>query len=147
MLLGGGHAHVEVLRRWGFARVPGVRLTLVSRDLQTPYSGMLPGYTSGWYSFAEAHIDLRRLGQHAKAAAVIQAEATGIDIQVNVSFTVTDAPRHNGARAPAPPTQCRATMWPHACWLPRCRRATCCFRGGRHCRTTCSASTQASHQE
>lgn len=62
--------------------MPGVRLTLVSRDLQAPYSGMLPGYAAGWYSFSEAHIDLCRLGQHAKAAAVIHAEATGIDIQV-----------------------------------------------------------------
>jgi hypothetical protein len=43
---------------------------------------MLPGYAAGWYSFSEAHIDLCRLGQHAKAAAVIHAEATGIDIQV-----------------------------------------------------------------
>jgi selenide,water dikinase len=38
VLLGGGHAHVEVLRQWKHKPVPGVKLTLVTRTLQTPYS-------------------------------------------------------------------------------------------------------------
>ena len=48
LLIGGGHAHVEVLRRFAMlTRSPACRLTLATRDLATPYSGMLPGLVAG----------------------------------------------------------------------------------------------------
>ncbi|MXX17447.1 MAG: hypothetical protein F4Z52_09675, partial [Gammaproteobacteria bacterium] len=61
VLLGGGHSHVIVIRRWAANPVPGVRVTLVSPDTLTPYSGMLPGLVAGHYSVAQTHIDLARL--------------------------------------------------------------------------------------
>jgi selenide,water dikinase len=42
---------------------------------------MLPGYVSGFYSFDECHIDLAQLSRYA-GAALVQEEATGIDIKV-----------------------------------------------------------------
>jgi selenide,water dikinase len=61
LLAGGGHSHVEVIRRWGLAPLPGVTVTLVSPDRHTPYSGMLPGHVAGHYSHDECHIDLEAL--------------------------------------------------------------------------------------
>ncbi len=80
VLLGAGHAHVEVLRRFAMKPEPGVRLTLISREPQTPYSGMLPGLIRGDYTFDEAHIDLAPLAALARARLIL-AEATSFDPQ------------------------------------------------------------------
>ncbi len=78
VLAGGGHAHVHVLKAFAMRQEPGVRLTLVTRDLETPYSGMLPGLIAGLYSEAEAHIDLLRLAA-VTGTRLIHAEVTGLD--------------------------------------------------------------------
>ena len=79
--MGGGHTHIEVLRSFGLRPLPGVRLTLITRDMHTPYSGMLPGYISGFYTHDECHIDLARLAAFCNAR-LIHEEASGIDVQV-----------------------------------------------------------------
>ncbi len=79
MLIGGGHSHVQVLRSLRMRPLAGVRTTVITRELHTPYSGMLPGLIAGHYQFDDAHIDLGPLAQSA-GARLIAAEVTGLDL-------------------------------------------------------------------
>ena len=79
VLVGAGHVHVGVLRNFAMKPMPGVRLTLITRQVHTPYSGMLPGMIAGYYGFDDAHIDTRPLCQFA-GARLYCSEVTGLDI-------------------------------------------------------------------
>lgn len=84
VLLGAGHAHVEVLRRFAMLRArgrpePGVRLTLIAREGFTPYSGMLPGLIRGELGFDDAHLDCAKLAA-ASGARLILGEGIAIDL-------------------------------------------------------------------
>ena len=116
VLLGGGHSHVQVLRAFGMRPVPGVRLTIVSREVFTPYSGMLPGHVAGFYEWRDIHVDLGPLARFA-GARLIPAEATGIDLEARrlsleghppISFDLLSinsgaVPRPVGAGVPVKP--------------------------------------------
>lgn len=78
VLIGGGHAHVAVIKRFGMRPAPGVRLTLIAKESQTPYSGMVPGFLRDVYDWEECHIDLGRLARWA-GASIVRAPATGLD--------------------------------------------------------------------
>ncbi|HTI55534.1 MAG TPA: selenide, water dikinase SelD [Verrucomicrobiae bacterium] len=78
VLVGGGHAHVQVLKRWAMAPVPDARLTLVVDRPIAVYSGMVPGFVAGQYSREDLEIDLRPLALRAGARCIVAA-ATGVD--------------------------------------------------------------------
>ncbi|MCM2562864.1 selenide, water dikinase SelD [Lutimaribacter sp. EGI FJ00015] len=78
VLVGGGHTHALVLRKWGMAPLPGVRLTMINPGATAPYSGMLPGHIAGHYTREELEIDLLRLARFA-GARVILDRAVGFD--------------------------------------------------------------------
>jgi selenide,water dikinase len=78
VLVGGGHAHVHVLKRLGEAPPAGVRVTLVARDVKTPYSGLIPGFVAGRYAYDDCHVDLAPLCRRGNIR-LLQGEAVGLD--------------------------------------------------------------------
>lgn len=88
VLVGGGHSHALALRMLAMDPIPGTRLTLVSPDALTPYSGMLPGLIAGHYDVAQTHIDLSRLCQWA-GARFVRGTVTGLDPERN-QLTLAD---------------------------------------------------------
>lgn len=93
VLVGGGHAHVLVLRQWAMSPLPGVRLTLISPATHTPYSGMLPGLVAGHYCFEESHIDLARLCQWA-GVRFVKALVSAISTRTK-TLTLVDRPEYS----------------------------------------------------
>lgn len=65
VLVGGGHSHALALRMLAMKPLPDTRLTLISPDSLSPYSGMLPGLIAGHYQLEDTHVDLPRLCQWA----------------------------------------------------------------------------------
>ncbi len=78
VLVGGGHAHIEVLRRWSRAPLAGVDLTLIVDRPRAVYSGMVPGFVAGDYRCGDIEIDVVALAR-AAGARVVEAAATSLD--------------------------------------------------------------------
>lgn len=78
VLVGGGHSHLVVIKQLGQQPLPGVKVTLISKHLHTPYSGMLPGVIAGHYQLPEASVDLKALCQWA-GIRFVEAEVTALD--------------------------------------------------------------------
>ena len=78
VFVGGGHTHALVIKKLGMRPIPGVRVTLISDLTMTPYSGMLPGFVAGHYSYEQTHIDLNRLCRWA-GVTWIHGRVNGID--------------------------------------------------------------------
>ena len=79
VLLGGGHAHVQVLESLARMPIPGVDVTLVSPYPRQIYSGMLPGWIAGHYRIEECAIDLVAMSTRA-GCRFRQTRATGLDL-------------------------------------------------------------------
>jgi selenide, water dikinase len=80
VLVGAGHAHVQVMRAFGMSPPAGLRLTIITDRLQAPYSGMLPGCIAGDYTADDIHIDVARLVRDT-GVRLIHAACEGIDRQ------------------------------------------------------------------
>lgn len=82
VLVGGGHSHAIALKQFARHPLANLRLTLISDTTHTPYSGMLPGYLAGFYSYEQTHIDLKALAKSAQAEFYLD-KAIGLDLQAS----------------------------------------------------------------
>jgi pyridine nucleotide-disulfide oxidoreductase family protein len=93
LLLGGGHAHVHVLREMAQQPMAGAQVTLVSPFPRQMYSGMVPGLVAGHYNAAECTIPLLPL---AKAAGItfVEGLVTSINARARTArlFTGQELP-------------------------------------------------------
>jgi len=78
VLIGGGHSHVQVIKRISMKQIPGVRVTLISEDYESAYSGMLPGCVASIYTKDQISIQLSALCSSANVR-FICAEVTELD--------------------------------------------------------------------
>jgi len=78
LLVGAGHAHLEILRRLILEPLPGVALTVVSLGELQHYSGMVPGYLQGTYWEEEIAIRVPDLVRRA-GGTFIAGRAVGLD--------------------------------------------------------------------
>ncbi len=92
VLVGGGHAHIEVVRRWAGNPIPGVNLTVIDPNPRPVYSGMVPGFVAGEYHQAEIELDLEGLCARAKAtfvrehAILVNGEAGSVSLTNGASL-------------------------------------------------------------
>lgn len=66
LLLGGGHAHLQVLRELVRSPLPGCEVMLLTPYPKAIYSGMVPGLVAGHYRLADCSIDLAALAAAAR---------------------------------------------------------------------------------
>jgi len=85
LLVGGGHAQLEVLRSLRRAPIPGVETILVSPGRYAAYTGMVPGYLAGRYARDEIRFDLAALAT-AAGAQFIDGHVTHIDATSRVAM-------------------------------------------------------------
>jgi pyridine nucleotide-disulfide oxidoreductase family protein len=86
VLLGGGHAHLHLLKSFGekvLEPIEGVNVTLISPFARQVYSGMLPGWVAGHYTVEQCVVALAPLAARA-GVHFHQTSATGIDFARSV---------------------------------------------------------------
>ena len=78
LLIGGGHTHVVALRQLARCKPAGLDIHLVSPDLTTSYSGLLPGHIAGHWTRHTLEIPLPPLCRTA-GATLHSTRATALD--------------------------------------------------------------------
>ncbi|NQD92475.1 FAD-dependent oxidoreductase, partial [Pseudomonas sp. CrR25] len=114
LLIGAGHAHLGVLRRWALNERPPGRIGLLSPEWAAWYSGMLPGLLAGRFGASDCQVELQPLCRAAKVELIIGRAASldAVQRQVQVADGRTLAAGllslNLGAQVARPPQQSEA---------------------------------------
>jgi selenide,water dikinase len=82
LLLGGGHANIQVLQQLAQIDPSLVEVTLVSDVRYAPYSGMIPSYMAGVYRYEQLHFDLTEICRQ-RGYCLLEQEVVSIDAPLN----------------------------------------------------------------
>jgi selenide,water dikinase len=82
VLVGGGHANIQVLKELCMKNYQGLHTILINKDYHATYSGMTPGFFFNKFSQQEIDIDLQRLCFNA-GATFIKDEVVDLDLKKN----------------------------------------------------------------
>ena len=82
VLVGGGHANIQVLKELCMKNYQGLHTILISKNYHATYSGMTPGFFFNKFSQQEIDIDLQRLCFNA-GATFIKDEVVDLDLKDN----------------------------------------------------------------
>ena len=154
VLLGAGHAHLQVIKQWPEFAPRYAQVTLISPDPIQLYSGMMPGWVAGRYQLNECQIDVRpwleRAGIHWIQDACVGLDAGGrllhlqdpasepvafdrlsIDIGSSMSLAQLEAtmPGAKGRVLPIRPMGLFAAHWEAAIERAKERRIDICIVG------------------
>jgi len=147
LLIGGGHTHALVLRRWGMNPLPGVRVSVVNPGSTAAYSGMLPGFVAGHYGRDDLDIDLVQLARFA-GARLIAGRVIALDpatrqvtleggrvlafdvasVDIGITSNMPDLPGFADHAIPAKPLGRFATAWDT--YRARAEQPECAVIGG-----------------
>ena len=88
LLIGAGHAHVEVLRQFSLQPAANASITMVSPQGLMLYAGMLPGLVAGHYNTRQCQVDLAPLARKA-GIELLADRVVGFDAAGQVATTAS----------------------------------------------------------
>lgn len=78
VLVGGGYAHIAVLKNFGLSKIQDVAVTLINGERKAAYSHMLPGLVAGHHTLEDSYVDLKSISRFANAQ-FVEDDVIGID--------------------------------------------------------------------
>jgi pyridine nucleotide-disulfide oxidoreductase family protein len=111
LLIGAGHTHLGVLRRWAMVERPPGRIALLSAGPVAWYSGMLPGLLAGRHRPEDCQIELQALCRAAKVDLIISpveslsAAQQQVQLANGQTLIASWLSLNIGAQVAAPPQQ------------------------------------------
>jgi pyridine nucleotide-disulfide oxidoreductase family protein len=80
LLVGGGHAHVFLIKQFYLKNIPELEVILVTACQYQYYSGMAAGYVEGVYKEEDMSFDLKKMCQKSRVR-YIEGRIIGIDVE------------------------------------------------------------------